>query len=112
MRIPKKVCVGPGQWFPVKEASLEKGLGFFDPKEETIYVETDQPEAGKFSILFHEMMHIADIKNKQGDAYKKGLTETQVTYLSGCLFQMMARSGLIKGVTPEMMKELEGVEGA
>ena len=106
MKFPHQVQVGPKEWLPVLQKSIGNGrLGYFDPKQGIICIEKDQPEADKYNILLHELIHVADLKNKICGAYKRGLTEPQVTFLAGALFPILAYSGLFTGVTRAMMDE-------
>lgn len=111
MGFPIRIMVAPDLYFEVKQISFRgkyRGkLGMIDLKKRIIFIEKNQPEAGKYNILIHEIIHLADIKNISNKLYKKGLSEPQATYLSANLFRMLAYSGLLKGVTPGMLKQFD-----
>lgn len=118
--LPESIVVAPGCTFAVEmvdefeESAQAKGCVEFSTKRSRIAIRSDLPKAGKHHILFHEMVHLAVEKLKQGKFGISFLDEAEgvgddeelfVELLSGALFPMIACSGLWNGVTPEEFME-------
>lgn len=129
--LPEKITIAPGVEFPVNlvdsfegydksdavnavEDAEPMGMTEFQDTGSQIVIRRDLPKVGKHHILFHEMVHLAVEKLKQGNFGIEFLGEAGepsedeelfVELLSGALFPMLVSSGLWNGVSREEFME-------
>jgi hypothetical protein len=109
--LPKSIVVGPKQKMPVYERAMREGMGYFSPKNFHIVINERQHPAGKHWTLFHELIHVASEKLKQGKIVKRQPSEEYVTNLAGALFPMLVYSGLWKRLTKKELDEFLQSQG-
>lgn len=93
--IPKEIHWGDGTLFKVYEKSILPKLGYLDTNNNEIVIEESLPDVGKVAILIHELIHLCDEQCVASGAYKKGLTEDQVTCLSTTLSLTLMNNKMI-----------------
>lgn len=109
MTIPTEIKVDfEGTVIPILQIEGLPTLGYWRDEVPDIGIRADQPEPGKVVILIHEMMHAAENqllgREILGDDYlnlRQTVGEQFVTNMSALMFQWMACSGMLSGVTPE-----------
>lgn len=115
--IPSEIKVAPDYAIPVKIVAGLKPLGQWSEPDSEIRLQAEQPDAGKLLVLIHEMIHMAETQliaaRVLGLFYAYVIRpiwgEQLVENLSSFLFQWMACSGMLSGITPEEAAEF--IEG-
>jgi hypothetical protein len=83
-------------------------LGFYwtgdDDSGDYIALSADQPHEGQVSILIHELMHVAEQQLIACGLLDGDIPHEFITYGAGSLFAMLATSGMLAGVYPDVAR--------
>jgi hypothetical protein len=105
MPIPTRIVLSDEQSFPVEQKSLNGPLGCLDRATGAIFIEENQPEVGKWTVLLHEMLHLVAELLVQNGTMKRQPPEAFITNAAPGLLIMLVRSGLWSWISEEDLQE-------
>lgn len=84
----------------VREASLKYALGSWNETTGEILIEKDQPEIGKYVVLIHELLHLAETMCLQAGIIKRRVSHKFIGSAPVILFMSLVEAGFWSGTDP------------
>lgn len=95
----------------IREEKTGPELGCCSERDMTITIDPNQPKAGKFVVLIHELMHLTDSQLIRTGIRKRRVEHDWIGQASGNLLILMVAAGLIRDLTLEDLAELYEGQG-
>lgn len=106
--LPKHLYVGGDAkerlYVTIEEKEMVK-MGEWDGSRGVISINANLPPFGKWTILIHELIHVAEDQCLETGALKRRIGEKAVTNIAGLLSAYLGINGLIAGMNAEEATE-------